>query len=139
MNARTLATLSVLLLTGLTAAKASADETDAQLAWQQPGYVMEVVVATAPRPKAGREIEASTDAPLARLEPGYVEEVVVVTASRREPVGPLLRGPDSTLYSSSLGIRSTRLHGRVRLSSCAEISLSQAVVQALVEPGRQKT
>ena len=29
--------------------------------------------------------------------------------------------------------------GRVRLSSCAEISLSHAVVQALVEPGRQKT
>ena len=42
-------------------------------------------------------------------------------------------------FSLSRGISSTRLQGRVRASSCAAISSSQAVAQAPEDPGTQNT
>ena len=42
-------------------------------------------------------------------------------------------------FSLSRGINSTRLQGRVRASSCAQINSSQAVAQAPEEPGTQNT
>lgn len=130
MNARLIATLSALPLTAFAGVSAASEDVGVELAWQQPGYVTEVVIATAPRPKAPAAGTEATDISLARLEPGYVEEVVVVRASRSEVL--------AAAHSTSRGIRSTRLHGCVRLSSCADINFSQPVRQALVDPGRQK-
>jgi hypothetical protein len=93
MNARTLYALSSLILTGLTttaATAATAGEAGTTLAWQQPGYVEEVVMATAPRPLAVVRADATADGSLAREAPGYVEEVVVVRASRREVLATAL-------------------------------------------------
>ena len=42
-------------------------------------------------------------------------------------------------FSLNRGISSTRLHGRVRASSCAAISSSHAVAHAPDEPGTQNT
>jgi len=84
MNARPLTALAALTLSVFCASVGSADEGEALLAWQEPGYVMEVVIATAPRPKMATEAEAGEAATLAWQEPGYVEEVVIVTASRSE-------------------------------------------------------
>jgi hypothetical protein len=89
MKARLTTRLFALTLTTFAAAAAQADEANATLAWQQPGYVMDVVIATAPRlPAASTTTDlAATTNPAAMLawqEPGYVEEVVVVSANRRE-------------------------------------------------------
>jgi hypothetical protein len=72
MKAKLIPSLFALTLTTFAGAAAHADDSQATLAWQEPGYVMEVVVATAPR------------VTLASEQPGYVGEVVVVTASRSE-------------------------------------------------------
>lgn len=82
MKTRPIATLSALSLGALAGVSARAEDTVAELAWQQPGYVMEVVVVTAPRPKAPVVEARNFDATLAWQQPGYVEEVVVVRASR---------------------------------------------------------
>jgi hypothetical protein len=98
MKTRLFATLTALSLSAYAGASAQAENSGASLAWQQPGYVQEVVVVTAPRPnsvgadetattQAGAVIEAAAaneDVTLAWQEPGYVPEVVVVTASRSE-------------------------------------------------------
>ena len=83
MKTRLIATLSALSLSAFAGVSAKAEEASAELAWQQPGYVMEVVVVTAKRPAVAAVAETS-DAPLAWQEPGYVQEVVVVRASRSE-------------------------------------------------------
>jgi hypothetical protein len=72
MKAKLIPSLLALTLTTFAGAAAHADGDQATLAWQEPGYVMEVVIATAPRVKLASE---PTD---------YVGEVVVVTASRSE-------------------------------------------------------
>jgi len=72
MKARLIPSLFALTLTAFAGATAQADDGQAILASQQPGYVMEVVIATAPRVTIASE------------QPGYVQEVVVVTASRSE-------------------------------------------------------
>jgi hypothetical protein len=72
MKAKLIPSLFALTLTAFAGTTAQAGESQATLAWQEPGYVMEVVIATAPR------------VTLASEQPGYVEEVVVVTASRSE-------------------------------------------------------
>jgi hypothetical protein len=78
MKARLIPSLIALTLTAFAGAAAKADETTATLAWQEPGYVMDVVVATAPRVtpavKPSTAVETSD----------YVGEVVVVTASRSD-------------------------------------------------------
>lgn len=87
MNARILATTFALTLTVFAGASAKADAGTTELAWQQPGYVMEVVIATAARPAATSD---ATDTTLAWQEPGYMQEVVVATASRKEALKALL-------------------------------------------------
>lgn len=72
MKAKLIPSLFALTLTTFVGATAQADDSEATLAWQQPGYVMEVVIATAPR------------VTLASEQSDYVGEVVVVTASRSE-------------------------------------------------------
>jgi hypothetical protein len=100
MKTRTIATLTALTLAAFAGTSARAEDTAVTLEWQQPGYVMDVVVVTAPRPTAVMHTAApaatahAAAAPgetstLARLEPGYVEEVVVVTASRSEAIAEL--------------------------------------------------
>ncbi|HUF73061.1 MAG TPA: hypothetical protein VMR74_09200 [Gammaproteobacteria bacterium] len=84
MNTRLIATLSALSLSAFAGVSANAEQATSELAWQQPGYVTEVVIVTAPRPKAPEPAMAAADGVLAWQEPGYVEEVVVVMASRRE-------------------------------------------------------
>ena len=84
MTTKTLTTLSALMLAAFAGTQAAAEERDAELAWQQPGYVMEVVVVTAPRPKNAGVAESTADATLAWQQPGYTQEVVIVRASRRE-------------------------------------------------------
>jgi hypothetical protein len=83
MKTRLIATLSALSLSAFAGVSANADEATSELAWQQPGYVTEVVIVTASRPQAPAPA-AATDGVLAWQEPGYVEEVVIVKASRRE-------------------------------------------------------
>jgi hypothetical protein len=84
MNTRLIATLSALSLSAFAGVSARAEDVGTQLAWQQPGYVMEVVVATAPRPtQVVREVP-TLDGTLAWQQPGYVEEVVVAKATRSE-------------------------------------------------------
>lgn len=90
MKAKLITILSALTLTAFASASAQADEAEPKLAWQEPGYVMEIVIATAPRPPVRAE-SAMPDAAdpagtsiLAWQEPGYEEEVVVVKASRSE-------------------------------------------------------
>ncbi|MGD8340499.1 MAG: hypothetical protein PVH89_06925 [Gammaproteobacteria bacterium] len=90
MNARTLTTLSALVLTGFTSSIATAGDSNIELAWQQPGYVEEVVVVTAPRPVTAEASESATTTTLARQQPGYVEEVVVVRVSRRDVLAAAL-------------------------------------------------
>ena len=82
MKTRLITALTALTLTGLTSAAALADTDSESLAWQQPGYVEEVVIVTAPRPT--QVLRVSADTPLASQQPGYVEEVVIVRASRSE-------------------------------------------------------
>jgi hypothetical protein len=85
MRARLITSLPALTLIAFAGATAHAAESDVALAWQQPGYVTEVVHATAPRPAIAPRAAtpASNDAAtLAWQEPGYVEEVVVITANR---------------------------------------------------------
>lgn len=83
MRAKGIATTVSLIATSMFCGLAQADENATTLAWQEPGYVMEVVV-TAPRmtPKLRTTDENTTG--LAWQEPGYVEDVVIVTASRSE-------------------------------------------------------
>jgi hypothetical protein len=82
MNARLIAAFGLLTLTGVARAEAPSQDSETELAYKQPGYVMEVVVVTAPRPAATRS--EPEDVVLAREQPGYVEEVVIVRASRSE-------------------------------------------------------
>jgi len=84
MKTRLIATLSTLSLAALAGASAKAEDAANELAWQQPGYVMEVVVVTAPRLKAPVAAAETSDATLAWQQPGYIQEVVVATASRSE-------------------------------------------------------
>ncbi len=90
MNTRLIATLTALSLTALAGANAHADESTVTLAWQQPGYVEEVVVVKAKRPETAATVTettaaaVATDATLAWQEPGYVEDVVIARASRSE-------------------------------------------------------
>jgi hypothetical protein len=97
MKTRLIALSTVLTLAAAVALPARADTSEVTPAWQEPGYVMEVVVVTAKRPKmlddaliAGQAASNDTDeaadedVTLAWQEPGYVEEVVVVTAKRSE-------------------------------------------------------
>jgi hypothetical protein len=92
MKTRTIATLTALTLAAFAGTSARAEDSAVTLEWQQPGYVMDVVVVTAPRPTAmtiaAAPAATATGATptLARLEPGYVEEVVVVTASRSQAI-----------------------------------------------------
>ena len=76
MKTRLIAALTALGLVAALASTARADTSAGTLAWQEPGYVMEVVMVSAPR---------SATVP-AYAEPGYVMEVVVVTASRGEAI-----------------------------------------------------
>jgi len=83
MKARLLVNLSLLTLTALAGTAAhAADEEISKPAWQNPDYVMEVVVVTAPRPSALAPTGPTEETTLAWQEPGYVQEVVVVKASR---------------------------------------------------------
>jgi hypothetical protein len=87
MKVRRIVTLLALTLAALPGVSAWADDAATTPAWQEPGYVMDVVIVTAPRPTsttAAETAETSGDVALAWQEPGYVEDVVVVTASRRE-------------------------------------------------------
>ena len=72
MNAKLIPGLLALTLTAFAGTAAHADEDQVTPAWQEPGYVMEVVIATAPR------------VTLATEPSDYVGEVVIVTASRSE-------------------------------------------------------
>ena len=72
MKIRDIAIVTTLLLS----ATAFGSEIQATPAWQEPGFVMEEVVATAPLP-------ANSQA-LAWQEPGFVMEEVVATANRGE-------------------------------------------------------
>lgn len=72
MKAKLIPSLFALTLTAFTGTTAQAEEGQAKPAWQEPGYVMEVVIATAPR------------VTLASEQTDYVGEVVIVTASRSE-------------------------------------------------------
>lgn len=82
MKTRLIAVLSALSISAFASVSARAGDAGDELAWQQPGYVMEVVVVTAPRPKAPVAEARTSDATLAWQQPGYVEEVVVARASR---------------------------------------------------------
>ena len=97
MKTRLIATLTALTLTALAGTSVRAEDSEATLEWQKPGYVMDVIVVTAPRPKIVTAIETAdqaTDATatatatenveLAWQQPGYVEEVVIAKASRSE-------------------------------------------------------
>ena len=75
-------TLSAVTLILSAATAVQADDTGGTLEWQQPGYVMDVIIVTAPRPALPTvTAEAAT---LAWQEPDYVTEVVIVQASRAE-------------------------------------------------------
>jgi hypothetical protein len=88
MKTRHLATLTALILTATAGATARADQ--ATLAWQEAGYVEEMVIVTGQRPAPidhGVEVvyadsAPSSDSSLAWKQSGYVGEVVVATASR---------------------------------------------------------
>jgi hypothetical protein len=103
MKTRLIAISTALTLAAALVLPAHADTSDSAVtpAWQEPGYVMEIVVVTAKRPKlidpelttgmgeaagetADAEQSASEEVELAWQQPGYVQEVVVVTASRSE-------------------------------------------------------
>ena len=84
MKTRLLSNLSVLTLAVLASAGAHADERDTTLAWQQPGYVLEVVVATTPRPSTITGLGSTDRATPALQQAEPVQEVVVVRASRSE-------------------------------------------------------
>jgi hypothetical protein len=92
MEVKLIKILSALALTAIAGVSAHADEAEPKLAWQEPGYVEEVVIARAPRFLARSTTAtdyttaaASTDGlTLAWQESGYEEEVVVAKASRRE-------------------------------------------------------
>jgi hypothetical protein len=77
MKTRVFATLTALTLAGYAATAAHAEESAATLAWQESGYIMDVIVVTTPR----SEVAAAS---LAWQEPDYVTEVVVTKASRSE-------------------------------------------------------
>lgn len=85
MKTRILAILTALGIAAACSAAARAEMSGPELAYEQPGYVMEVVYATAPRPRTLVEPRTS-DVALASEQPGYVMEVVVVTASRSEVI-----------------------------------------------------
>jgi hypothetical protein len=110
MKTRLIATLSALSLSAFAGVSARAEDVGTALAWQQPGYVMEVVVATAPRPTPVVRAVPTLDGTLAWQEPGYVEEVVVVKASRSEvlaaagwPEFPILNGARPAWLQPFLG------------------------------------
>ena len=88
MKTRLIATLTALTLTAWAGTSAQAEESAVALEWQQPGYVMDVVLATAPRPKTvvstPVEPTGAADIVLASEQDGYVMDVVVVRASRSE-------------------------------------------------------
>lgn len=100
MKTRLTTKLTALTLTAFAGASAFAntafaDESEVEMAWQQPGYVTETVIVTAPRPEVELVIPDATDltgnaasdsVTLAYQEPGYVQEVVVVTAKRVDPI-----------------------------------------------------
>ena len=91
MKTRLIATLTALTLAATAGTTALADEATVDLAWQQPGYVMDVVYATAPRIRpavaavaAPAEVVNADGGVLASEQEGYVMDVVVVRASRSE-------------------------------------------------------
>lgn len=94
-------TAVALFATLTTAGLAAASEVPA---WQEPGFVMEEVVATAPRVK-----ESPT---LAWQEPGYVMEEVVATASRSEAIRTVAanRSEARSRRARSLAARALILH-----------------------------
>lgn len=89
MKTRLIATLTAFALAALAGTSAGAEDSGVTLEWQQPGYVMDVIVVTAQRPQTASAVE-ETDAvttesgALAWQQPGYVTEVVIATASRSE-------------------------------------------------------
>ena len=82
MNAKPIVSIAALTLTVFSTSSVASEPTTP--AWQEPGYVMEVVIAKTSRPSVTQVARGSVETPLAWQEPGYVEEVVVVTASRSE-------------------------------------------------------
>ena len=88
MKTRLITTLGLLMLGPALGLTAHADES--LLAWQEPGYVEEIVIVTASRPTAiatpvvYAALNADSEVTLAWQEPGYVGEVVIVSASRSE-------------------------------------------------------
>ena len=87
MKTRTLTTLTALCIATAFGTAARAETSAQTLAGEQPGYVMEVVYATAQRPRT-RAAPLASDAGvvLASEQPGYVMEVVYATASRGEAI-----------------------------------------------------
>jgi hypothetical protein len=89
MKTRLITTLAAITLAAFAGTSARADESGVTLEWQQPGYVMDVIVVTAPRPQIAaltEEVEAAAteEVALAWQQPGYVQEVVIAKASRSE-------------------------------------------------------
>lgn len=86
MKTRKFATLTALTLSAFAGTSALAEDSGVVLEWQQPGYVMEVVIVTAPRPTITQDNaeDATGEVTLAWQQAGYVEEVVIVRANRSE-------------------------------------------------------
>ncbi len=84
MKARLIAALFTFTLTTLVGASVHAEEGDAKLACNQPGYVMEIVIVSTPHLGVPTALALTEKVGLAWQEPGYVQEVVVVKASRSE-------------------------------------------------------
>src|SRR5210317_1394913 len=72
----------------------------------------------------------------ARSVPGYPEQPFRRADEQHQRIGAAVPAGH---VSSSRGISSARLQGRVRISSWALSNSSQAVAQAPVDPGTQKT
>ena len=108
MNAKVL-TIIATMLPGILAASTVNAGDAATLAWQQPGYVEEVVIVTAPRLAVRVASEQANDVELAWQQPGYIQDVVVVSANR-----------DEVLRASGLALRSagwTELKSLRRMST----------------------
>jgi len=87
MKTRTLTTLTALGIAAAFGTAARAESSAQTLAWEQPGYVMEVVYATAQRPLTlAAPIATDSNVVLASEQPGYVMEVVYATGSRSEAI-----------------------------------------------------
>lgn len=88
MKTRLIATLTALTLTAWAGTSARAEETALAPEWQQPGYVMDVVIVKAKRPQTTFAIPAAaadtSGVELASEQDGYVMDVVIVRASRSQ-------------------------------------------------------